>query len=427
MIDKKRSHRFWRYPTGVNPVGACLLPQLFSALQGEMPPIHPHMLEAPAEITLAFPSPPGPGKEHIGAGYENILDTQNFSITWWEGAATDAIAQIAGEALEGAWDAMVATREWPQPPSSEDYLVWVILDPTLSGTGYTTVYTLQGGGLYTVIYVNPDTASDETFFRSLCAHEFNHAIQWGLRGWNGQGDEPWYWEASAEWGAELSLPELNAYAEQSWYYALHPEYRYSSTWDYHQYGMFLVNAFLEEHLTGEGGMLDAWLLGEEEPALFWDEILALSSGLSISEFWAAFSAVVGDENLREFDLYYAPKQAGTLVDGHQDILGYLGTHYLEVLEDQQVQVSGEAVLGSPEGWGDTVWVRSGQTLTVTGIGAVASEYQLVVSPWLDEDTSSQESAFLGACACRSTRGQSTLGPWLLLLVALIRRRPLAQV
>jgi hypothetical protein len=426
-IEERRGHGFWRYPTGVNPAGACLLPQLFSALQGEMPPIHPHMLEAPTELQLSVLPPPSPAKDHIGAGYEHMLDTQNFSITWWDGAATEAIAQVAAEALEEAWEALVETRDWPQPPSSEDYLVWVILDPSISGTGFTTIHSMNNGETYTVIYVNPDNANHETFFRSLCAHEFNHAIQWGLRYWSGQGDEPWYWEASAEWGAELALPELNAYAEQSWWYAQHPEYRYAATWDYHQYGMFLVNAFLEEHITGDGGMLDTWLLAEEEPTLLWDEILAQSSGLSVSNFWAAFSAVVGAGDLREFDLYYAPIRSATLVDKHRDTLGYLGTHYMDALEDQEVRVTGEALLSSPEGWGDTVRVRSGQTLAVTGTSAVASEYQLLVSPWQEGDSSSSETPSLSACACGSTQRPSALGPWFLLVLALVRRRSPQQI
>ena len=116
------------------------------------------------------------------------------------------------------------------PISTDQYLLWVVLDLNLDHTGYTfPFWSNEFGGYVTAIYLNPYYAYNELFYRALVHHEFMHTIQFKMRVSDDYSDEEsWYWEASAQWAPELVDPELNGYIFSVENYANYPWYTYSS-------------------------------------------------------------------------------------------------------------------------------------------------------------------------------------------------------
>jgi len=366
---------------------------VFDALAGRGPAPDLRVVQAPVQLDgLARPPLPFPEKQLYGGRMDNHVDSENFTVAWNHGEATQEVGELVSQTMEEAWQALVEEQDWTQPVSSDIYMLWVLLDPWLNGTGLTTVYNTelypQG---YPVIYINPYYVFDEAFFRSLCAHEFNHALQFALRDWSSGEDESWYWEASAEWGAELALPDENAYANSSVYYSWYPWYRYSSTEDYHQYGMFVLNAYLEEHVTGSGGMRRIWELSTERAGVDWADILAESAGESAADIWGGFTAAMGNDGLREQALYEPVLIDGTLSDGFEGRVALLGTDYFTVDQRASVSVSTsvqgeEVMISGPSGWGAVIDVSPGDVLGITGLSDPDAGYLVSFGDPLEQDT-----------------------------------------
>ena len=368
----------------------CGLPAVLAALSGQPTDLHPHVLTPPVELTAPAPAPPAKGKTVYGSNFANHVDGTNFTVQWSGNEGDEASALAALDALETAWQALVLDEGWPQPVSSDTYYLWVLLDRGLGGTtGYTTVYTTpdypQG---YPVIYLNPDYSWDADFWTSLAAHEFSHALQFRLRVESvGGEEESWFWEASAEWQAETAVPDVNAYATQAAYYCDAPGLRYSSMEGYHQYGMFLLNAWLEEHGPGPGTLLDTWTLGEARVGETWDGILEEATGLGAPAIWGGFTGAVGNDTLAESPLYCDPDDQGQLSDGAGGTVLYLGTDYWQATGNVEVTATGDVALGGPDGFGPSVVVDVGDWLTVTGLGDPFADYTLSVGPpSLPQDT-----------------------------------------
>ena len=384
---------------------------------------HPGMT-APPPLIQPLPVPPPNSRGHLTQPLSEHVDSEHFCVTWEPEDTTEEVALRTLEALEQAWSILVERDGWDPPLSSDNWLLSTMLDPSLDGTGFTGQYTDQGTGVvYPYIWINPEYEDLTNFFESLAAHEFNHALQWRKRPYINGWEEAWYWEASAEWGAELALPENNAYAVQAYYYAQHPEYRYSSTLDYHQYGMFLVNAFLEEYRTGPGGMHQVWELGEDYPEKTWEKLITEIAGEPLDTFWPSLTSSIAHNDLEESHLYEQPVQAGRLEDGVGDSLDFLGTHYWKVPTDTWVESTGEVVLGSLSGTGNPIKVQSGSWLTVSGLADGPTPYSLWFSEPVDTggvDTG-EESPAVG-CACTSAPNTKTLGWGILLITSLLQRR-----
>ncbi len=380
----------------------CPMDQVLRALSGEGDSPHEHVLQPPPQLD-ATPSSGGGTKDKLlyGNPMDHRVDSDNFSVQWMSGDGDMATGQLASDAMEDAWTALVEELDWRQPVSSELYLLWVILDPSLGGgTGLTTVYPsddyAQG---YPVIYLNPDYSWDEAFFRTLCAHEFVHALQYAVRTWTDVDEEAWYWEASAEWGAELAVPELDVYAGSSAYYADHPWYRYSSTEDWHEYGMFVLNAYIEEFVTGEGGMRAVWLESEDRPGDNWLKILEAATDTEAEDLWGGMVSALCAEDLRESGLYDPVMVDGPVEDGLEGEVALLGTDYFEASEDLLVTVEAvvadeRVMVSSPEGWGASVVAYAGDLVGVTGLTIPTVGYRLstesYVPPPEDEDSADDD-------------------------------------
>ena len=417
---------------------SCALPQVLLALQGIAP--NPALTEAPPELRDPHPAPPVPGSKAIYGGHlSNYIDTDNFTVEWTDPNVTRAEANAVAEAMEAAWTALIEEQGWPEPVSSDDYLLWVILDETLSATGYTTEYlTDDYPDGYPVMYVNTAYSYHDDFLTSLSAHEFAHAVQFGIREWDLGEGESWHWEASAEWMAERAVPERDTYAWSSEWYATAPDDDHDSTNNYHQYGMFVLDAYLEEYVFGDDGLRDLWVGNENRP---WVEEIEAATDMDAGLLWAGFSGAYAARALRESDLYDRPTEAED--DGR--LRGWLGTDYLDIGDvDGSVWLDGgvgavvrdgewvvfEGSVNIPEGSGDV-------TLTVTN----PTEDRLTYSWWLgdpiEEDPEDTGSGDSGAedtgsdyefkvdpadCGCAAGRARGAAWTVLVGLMAVFGRR-----
>ncbi len=338
----------------------CMLPAVMAA-----------GMSTPAQLGLLAPGPrvgmvpPSAVKLVYGTPLAHRLDTKNFSIQWVSASMSVSTARRVGEYMEEAWLALVWGEGWMAPTSSDAYLLTVILDPSLGGTGLTLIVEDEAypRGV-PLMYIHPEWDNAPAFLTSLCAHEFSHALQFGHRDWySGGGTESWYWEASAEWHAEQAQPSANTYAWSAQYYAAAPQADHYSLAGYHQYGMFLLNAYLDEYRIGSDGFRDIW---QENQDLDWTEEIAGAVGDEPAAIWAGFGAAYISESLRESHLYTLP----VTVDGTTALEGWLGSHYIPL-----GAVSGEITLDG-------------------GVGAVVRGEQWVVFEGRAEIPSAEGEAWL---------------------------------
>lgn len=353
----------------------CRTPDALAALAGVNPTDDARILSPPPGLSIGIPSghpPPPDAKPVYGTPYEDHQTSENFLVTWTDADVDPAVAERTLADLEDGWAALVEEQQWPVPVSGDAYKLWVVLDPAMSGTGLTTEYmTAEYPEGYPVIFLNPTYAQDMRFWRTLVVHEFGHMLQYRLRDYAGDPWEPWYWEASAQWQAERADPENDGHLYTAAWYAERPGDRYDSMTDFHQYGMFVFNAWLEEHQTGPDGLRQTWLLAEDRQGTPWDEILAESTGRDASALWADFAAAYGNGDLAESAEYAPAAQQGILDDGVGGSVAYLGTDYWSVIADGDVEIildePDSAVLSGVDSTGRTLSVREGDVLAVTGL------------------------------------------------------------
>jgi hypothetical protein len=365
----------------------CLTPTVLDLRGGRALATHPFMVESPPYLGFPPAVRPGPpvAKEVYGGAYEFSIETENFLVTWWDPTIDPAAGEAAAEALESAWQAFVVEQGWPQPVSSDRYLLWVLLDPELSGTGYTAEYfTDEYPEGYPVMWLEPSWAVQPDFWAALAAHEFMHTIQYGMRNPDpGGAGEPWYWEASATWSSQLAFPDNEGFQYASEWYASAPELRFDTVNAGHEYGLFVLNAHLDENSPGT--MQAVWNLAAERPGVAWDELLAAATGQDAGQVWGEFTGRYGNRLLANSRLYTDPRLDGPASDGATGNLDKLASTFLEVQEEGRIRVEGPAILGASDGAGTEVNVSPGQILSVTATED-AAVWTLSLLPPLTEDT-----------------------------------------
>ncbi|MDP6934772.1 MAG: hypothetical protein QGG40_17760, partial [Myxococcota bacterium] len=91
---------------------------------------------------------------------------------------------------------------------------------------------------------------------------------------------------------------------------------------YHQYGMFLLDAYLDEYLVGSTGIRDTWLDNQGE---LWHLEIENQAGLEAGIIWAGFSGAYRAQALRESSLYELPDP-----DDDGLVEGWLGADYISL-------------------------------------------------------------------------------------------------
>ncbi len=391
----------------------CATPAALDALRGTHAPLFAEMLVSPPNLHRP-PGPPPPSRVIYGTPYARHLETDHFSINAVDASVSDAAMTASAEALERAWSAYIDVLGWPAPVSSDSYFLWVLLDPSLGGTtGFTTEYfTDEFPDGYPVVYVNPTTLTDfgSAFYTSLNAHEFMHAVQFGMRDYDlaGGDTENWYWEASATHASELAAPEVDGHQYASDWYAQIPEVRYDSYENAHQYGMFVFNAYLEEGI-GAGTMRAVWEQGADAPGVAWPDLMEEAVGVPASALWAAFTDAYGNRTLVESRLYSVAKNEGALTDGAGGVLDELGTHYWTISEDMDVLPDGDVILGGTSEPGTPRTVLAGEVLSVTALSD-STTYQLSVGApgeWTTEDSGGGDEGGAGGDGAGGTTDGTT--------------------
>jgi len=377
-------------------------------------------------------------KSVYGTPYDDHLNTTDFTINWWDKGVGPEQANTAATALERAFQAF-RDQGWTAPVSSDHYLLWVLLDPSLgSTTGYTTEYFTddypQG---YPVIYLNPTYAGDQAFWESLAAHELMHAFQYALREWDGStSGESWYWEASATWGSELAAPDVDGHQYTSEWYATTADLRFDSTDNYRQYGLFVLDAWLDVEGFGPGTVHDVWDLSAHRTGQPWDQIIAEATDTPIDQVWAGFAGAYANQGLAESALYTDIPPQGDLAEGASGSVDTLGTQVWRsrLGNPMTVTAQGAVILASATGQGDAVTVGPGERLAVSGT-ADGSTYTLHLAtpgagddsgdgsgPANDSGTGSFTPHDPAACGCSGGPLTPALLFWLPGLALLLRRR-----
>ena len=421
----------------------CATPQALDALQGRAAPTFPAMVERPSFIHPPR-HPPPPDRTIYGTSWDNHIETAHFTIQWWSDSVSESQARASAEALEMGWQAFIEEQGWKPPVSSDSHYIWVLLDPDLgSTTGYTTEYVDSNypEGL-PVIYLNPTTLRDfgEPFYTSLCVHELMHAIQYGTRDYSWADDssdtENWYWEASATHASELADPSVDGHQYASAWYADQPHLRYDSYVGSHQYGMFVFNAWLDEH-HGAGTMQAVWTQAESMSGTPWPDIIEATTGSTAAQSWAGFTHAYGNEQMEESDLYGPVTTEGALEDGSQGRLDQLGTHYWTVSADVVVTPdSDDIILAGALEPGASVRTHASTRLSVTALND-GTKYALSVSlpgsagdtgassgsdePQEDDNSERTPSGETGAgsksSGCHTVENGARSAPWVLLGLA----------
>ncbi|MSQ02511.1 MAG: hypothetical protein EXR71_11585 [Myxococcales bacterium] len=395
----------------------CLTPYALDAL------MHPEAVVIEERLRTA---PPGVGvrpgvaappdaRSIYGTPYQNHLETEHFTLNWAGGLDYADGAARAGAALEAGWDALVTTAGWTPSVGSDRYYIWVFLVDDLGGTGLTTEYvTEEFPEGYPVIYLDGYWAADAPFWSSLAVHEFHHALQFALRDWAaGNDDESWYWEASANWASVLVEPESAAFDYAVPWYGDQAELGYSSTAGSHQYGLFVLNGWLDTVGGGPGTMQAVWTAGSSRQDDDWKALLVDTSGLEAGPLWSEFAAAFGNDTYSRGEFWPDPEARRLAADvDYNDSAAELGTVYYHAVQDVRLEVRADAgdevTVSFPGMEGDAPWlVPAGTTVAVTTTGGAQASWVLQAHSvrGATADTG-VEGSVLGraGCACATGRG-----------------------
>jgi hypothetical protein len=344
----------------------CLTPVVLAALGGLKVPessFDARMIEAPAAFARfeGTQSRAKAGEKALyGAPLEHHVDSENFSVQWDGDDATEAYAQRVAEVLEQGWQTLIVEQAWPQPVSADRYLLRVVLDPSLSGSGFTTTYPSdEYPEEYPVSYVSPGFGDESYpgYSLSVAVHEFSHMIQFAVRDWRSSPAEAWYWEASAEWMADQGAPEIDTYALSTYWYAISTPESYNSTTSYHQYGMLLLPRYIED-AYGPEVVQRSW---EENAGGDWDDAIADATGVGLDALIPEMAGAYAAGALRESALFYTPDPMAPLEGEDEGVddgeLGELGSIYVAVsrVDAARFTVTGPATVryATDGAWGPT--------------------------------------------------------------------------
>ena len=290
-----------------------------------------------------------------GTPYEHHVDSANFTVEWSGDDATEAYARTVSDALEAGWQSLIVARGWPAPVSSDRYLLWVVLDPTLSGSGFTTVYTSsefpQG---YPVSWVSPGYSDRDWpgFSLSVAVHEFSHMIQFAVRDWGTSSAESWYWEASAEWMADQGVPDIDTYALSTYWYVQDTPAAYDSTVGYHQYGMLILPVYLAD-TGGPEVVQSSWVHNDGMP---WADAIGQAAGEDLGAILPEMAGAYAAGALTGSDLFYPIDVYGPR-EGDDSGSGLYGTTYLDLTlsPGERLDVTGPATVryAADGTWGPT--------------------------------------------------------------------------
>ena len=219
-------------------------------------------LFAPRQAAPAVGDLPAPPVTCFGHYLDNWVDGDRFSVQYETGAITESEATDFLSWLDFSYDRQVTELGWLEPDGMASYPMLVMVVSGGSASAYTTVENCPGEGYipYVVVYEGSFDAGD--WAMTMATHEFNHASQYAY----GDAHEFWFWEATATWIEEYAYPEMNDWAQNTYFYGRYP-YIGMNAWAgsssssalfNHTYAMAVWNFYLDEHVGGHDLVQDIW-------------------------------------------------------------------------------------------------------------------------------------------------------------------------
>jgi uncharacterized protein (TIGR03382 family) len=241
-----------------------------------LPQLRHRRLAAPAQAPLHG------GKlvrDYFGDNF-NVRESENFAVKWSPMASvSEEVAQQMLDALELGWTMYADTLQMDLPPGADTYKLNAYIsageedNPSINfDGGYAWVD--DEGYAYFVISEGAFDFGAETV-EDVAVHELFHDFQFGAGAFSWGNGQEWFWEATAEWGAQETVPDhwgpyqfVGGFAIQPFLAAYHYVYVISDDpaevrQGYHQYGASIFMRFLTE-ATGDPQIIaDAWRTGSE--------------------------------------------------------------------------------------------------------------------------------------------------------------------
>ncbi len=246
----------------------------------------------------------------------------------------DYLEEVA-RALEFSWYAQVEYFGWSAPPSDENaggderydiYLINILGNFAAGLTASDWSDELVGdnpnsslieeNSTRSFIVLDNDYKEYEEFevpgisrleyMRTVAAHEFNHAIQFG---YDGQEPHDWLWEATATWMEDEVFDSINETLR-----ILPAVFKSPDTCQIaeggstrvedgaHWYGMWVLMRYLSEQYGNEGVRRIWELVASEDGYDVWDAML-LEKGSSFDTFFTDFSLALLTRDFQEGDSY----------------------------------------------------------------------------------------------------------------------------
>lgn len=301
------------------------------------------------QSTLGLPPPsatppsPMPDGTCTGDTAENSLAGEHFVVYWGSGS-TQGQAEDLLESLEFSWETLIDDLGWDPPTGTPDLkLRFQISDSNYAGA-YTTIDWCSGVGYVPYMVAGRGSFSAGTWYKTMAAHEFNHASQWGYS----YAHEFYWWEATATWVEEYVYPSYNDWADMYVYFSFYPHIALNASNQQdqeifaHMYSMGIFATWMDENVGGHDLVMGTWdeVKGDNGQYDAWLPDVLEDMGEDFDSLWQGFMASTAFMDFAESSSYYdiqSVDDVGSLPatgDEQRDAPQSLGMNYFEIDEDQ---------------------------------------------------------------------------------------------
>ena len=207
--------------------------------------------------------PPPPNSPCWAYQYDNVVESDRFSVQWEDNAIDQGEAEDFLDSLEYSWDVEVEELGWSEPTGINNHSMMVLVPRNNSYAGaYTTVEYCSGSGYMPYVVAYSGSFNSGNWWKTMACHELNHAIQFSY----GFSHEFWWWEATATWIEEYVYPSFNDWADMTYVYSLVPYIGMNASAGdsndqylfYHTYAMAVWAFFLDEKVGGQELVERSW-------------------------------------------------------------------------------------------------------------------------------------------------------------------------
>ncbi len=302
--------------------------------------IHPRVPErSPPVAWSAAPPPPQEacfGEEAYGKA--QVLKGTHFQLEYQANTISADVAADLLVELDATYELQVGQLGWRVPTGSDRWLIPFYVVPGNQASAFTTIYGC-GGQQVPYIVAYSGSFFDDRWWRSMAAHEFNHAAQWGY----GYAIEFWWWEATATYMQEYAHPDLDEWAPYITGYTDQPYVSLSAsdTADldvfWHMYGMAIWNFWIDENYGGLPTILAMWDASQGAPGM--------NYGLTQGE-------MMEDVGL-DFDQVYAGFVAANTVMDYRERAEMPDVDLEDTVND--LPADGASGLDAPQAYGQNYW------------------------------------------------------------------------